>query len=658
MNLESPLTDLPGVGESTGKKLAKLNLDTVSDLLNHFPRKYLDLSHPQPIFELKEAGLYCFKACLVKFNNFRSRKGFIQTGVIADDKGKLPVIWFNQPYLSQSLKVGEWYYFSGTVKVERSKFTLVAPDFEIIKDRQLHTNRIVPIYPLTAGVSSKFLRTKINFLLQNNPVTETLPQVIVKNNLLLDNPSAYYQIHLPDDLESQKKAQRRLAFNDLISIYLKSELSKKDWQEHLASAIKIDPDLQQQFLKSLPFTLTSGQKSALADIFSDLKNDFPMNRLLQGDVGSGKTVVASAAILQTLKNGFPVILMAPTQILAQQHLVTLSQLLAPFNVKPSLITGSLKKIAGNLYIGTHALLQEKYGLNQLNPGLLIIDEQHRFGVLQRSYFLKTKKIPHVLTMTATPIPRTIALSFYGHLEISFIKTLPVGRQKVKTWVIKENKRESAYEWIKKEINAGNQAFVVCPFIEESQTDNLKNVKAVTKEYEHLKNIFSEFKLGLLHGRLKNTEKETVLDNFRNKKLDILVTTPVIEVGVDIPEANLMVIEGADRFGLAALHQLRGRVGRGSKQAYCLLFPSPSDKAEVNRLKLMEKYHSGLKLARYDLKLRGAGDIFGIKQSGYLDTFFSDFWDKQLRRQAQESCKIYLQELKYTHGPTTQKKTFN
>ncbi len=639
MQLSDSLTSIPGVGESYAKKLIRLKLHTVSDLLNHFPRKYLDLSQIKPIVQLDSENHYCFKACLIKLTNLRIKKGHLQTAIIGDDHGKLPVLWFNQPYLSQTLKVGDWYFFSGQVKLQRGKLTLISPDFEPIKDNQLHTNRIVPIYSETSGVSSKWIRNKIFYCLNSTNIKELVPDTIVKQNFLVNNQTAYQQIHFPNHFSDLKSAETRLAFNDLLSIYLKSSLTKLAWSKHLAPLIKINKQLHQQLINSLPFQLTQDQNTVITDIFADLNQTIPMNRLLQGDVGSGKTIVAASAALQVIKTGFQVMIMAPTQVLAQQHFDTFNRLFSPYDIEASLVSSASKKRhTSPLLIGTHALLHDKQLINYQKLGLLVMDEQHRFGVLQRSHFLKPTNIPHILTMTATPIPRTIALSFYGHLHISNLKTLPQARRSIKTWLIPEDKRPAAYKWIKDQISAGNQAFIVCPFIDESGSDSLKNVRAATAEFTKLQAVFPEFKLDLLHGRLKPEQKNLALDRFRAQKTNILVTTPVIEVGVDIPNANLIVIEGAQRFGLAQLHQLRGRVGRGHQQAYCLLFATDDDSTDIKRLKYLEQNHNGLTLARYDLKLRGAGDIFGTAQSGYLDTRFRAFWDKGLRNLARASAQ--------------------
>lgn len=647
MNLTDPIAAVPGIGESYTKRLLKLNIITVNDLLDHFPRTHLDYSHPIQITKVLPGEPVCLKATLLEFISIRTRGRLtIQKAKIADLTGTIDITWFNQPYLKDALKTGTDYYFTGIVDSFNNKLSLNGPDFEPVKLIQVHTKRIIPIYPLTAGITQKWLRHKIYLALQSIKVPEivTLPDF-----LTLDQ--AYRSIHFPKNQQMLKKAKERLAFDDLLAIRLKVELTKLEWRSHHSPSINLDKKLNQKLIKSLPFKLTPDQKTAISNIFSDLNQTEPMNRLLQGDVGSGKTIVAVAAALQVHNNNLSVVIMAPTQVLAEQHFLSFTRFLKPFNIKPILLTSSTTKnlaqiSAGHkLFIGTHALLHQPELVNQ-NIGLLVVDEQHRFGVLQRTHFLRQKNLPHTLTMSATPIPRTIALSLYGHLKISNIITKPKDRQQIKTWVVPETKRPSAYNWLKTEVKAGRQAFIVCPLIEESEHETLKNVSSAKKEFGKLQSIFPELKLALLHGKLKPEEKSKILKGFKNKKADILVSTPVIEVGIDIPNATIILIEGSERFGLASLHQLRGRVGRGEHQSYCLLFNSKAE--SVSRLKLLENHHNGLDLARLDLKIRGAGEIFGTSQSGHLDTQFQEFWYPSLHAKARSTAKAIVKNQTTAH----------
>lgn len=638
MQLTSPITAISGVGDSFAKRLQALNILTVLDLLNHFPSRYLDYSKTTDISDIETGEDVCILATVDTISSIRLRSNrSIQNCTISDTTGSIKITWFNQPYLKDALKTGTQYYFTGIAQQFKGKMILNAPDFEPLRDKQIHTKRIIPIYHLTQGISHKWLRHKINLCLDLVKVPEVLPTNISKNISVVDQNTAYHDIHFPASNEDLSAAQYRLAFNDLLSIYLKSAITKKDWASHSAIKTTINESLYNEFINTLDYKLTDDQSTAIGEIFTDLKASKPMNRLLQGDVGSGKTIVAMAATLQMHHNEKTTLILAPTQVLAQQHYLSFSKLLEPFSITPTLITGQAKKTAhySSVIIGTHALLHRSELLEEREIGLIVVDEQHRFGVLQRSHFLNKKQIPHTLTMSATPIPRTIALAFYGHLDISNIKTMPNNRKIIKTWVVTEKKRLSAYSWIEKQITSTKtQAFFICPLIDDSENENMKNIKAATSEFNNLKKVFPKLKIALLHGKMKPQEKNDILTDFKSKKFHILVSTPVIEVGIDIPNASIIVIEAAQRFGLAQLHQLRGRVGRGASQSYCLLFGTEDNKRSLQRLKLLEKHHQGLSLARLDLKIRGAGEMFGTSQSGHLDTNFNQFWNAKLNSLAQ------------------------
>jgi len=537
-----------------------------------------------------------------------------------------------------------------------------SPDYEIITNLPaIHTGRLVPVYPETRGTTSKWLRRQIyNLIKENkNQFIEHLPDSTIAGHSLITLSEAIEQIHFPKSLENVNKSRQRLAFDELFLLQLSAMERKLNWNKNLISnpySVNEFKEKIDKFLNKLPFTLTNAQKRVVDEIFKDLSKTKPMNRLLEGDVGSGKTVVSAIAMFLSFLNGFQSVLMAPTEILAQQHYQTISNLLSPFGVKVNLVTGSIKynvssskyknsKIHNTKYIipdtdvlvGTHAVLEK--GINFDRLGLVVIDEQQRFGVEQRTLIRTKGKNPHLLTMTATPIPRTIALTLYGDLDLSILDEMPIGRKQIKAWLVPPEKRINAYSWIEKQIKATkSQVFIVCPFIEESET--MQTVKAASKEFENLKNnVFKNLKLGLLHGKMKAKDKEEVLNKFRNGKIDILVATPVVEVGIDIPNATIIMIEASERFGLAQLHQLRGRVGRGDKQSYCLLFTESTNPSTLERLKAMEKHNVGSELAELDLRLRGPGEIYGTAQHGRKMLKIASFSDfeliQEVRREAEK-----------------------
>lgn len=608
MVLSDPVFKVPLIGPSCARRLEKLGIKTVRDLLYHIPNRYEDYSIISKANQVQEGETVTIQGKVLEIKNQYTRGGFaLQKAVIQDETGKIEAMWFNQRFLPQVIHVGDLVNLSGKVKKKR----LESPDYEVVRGETVHTGRLVPIYPETAGISSKWLRSRINAVLKQIIIIDYL------ENQALDLPTALRQIHFPDNLDMAQIAKNRLAFDELLISQLESKLRKRELESKtVGNKFKIIDinDRLKKFVDNLPFQLTQAQKNAINQIYKDLGRDIPMNRLLQGDVGSGKTVVAALAMLAAYLNGYQSVLMAPTEILAQQHFQTLSNLLSPLKIGVGIATGSKKDLNFDVIVGTHALINVDYK----KLGLVVIDESHRFGVEQRSKITRKGINPHVLTMTATPIPRTVALTLYGDLDITILNEMPHGRLPVKTWFVPENKREDAYKWIKK-----HQAFIICPLIEESET--LQTVKSAKAEFDRLqKDIFPDLKLGLIHGRLKAKEKNHILDKFRKQQYDILVATPVVEVGIDIPSATVMLIEAADRFGLAQLHQLRGRVGRGEKQSFCLLFgENPS------RVKYLEKIHDGLQLSEIDLKMRGPGERFGLSQHGKWDLKIASFSDLDL-----------------------------
>lgn len=649
MDIKTPLQYITGVGPQFAKRLEKLELFTVENLINHYPFRYEDYSKIGKIAEAKEGETVTFQGELGSIKDTYTKSGKVMTTALLNDvTGSIGIIWFNQRWLSKVLITGDKLQVSGKVDRFKGKICLMSPAWEKVETETIHTGRLVPVYPETYGISSKWIRTKMSKLLPEilPKVSDHLPNLIRGNMLTL--AEALQQIHFPDNWDKFNLAKARLSFDELFFIQLTAQKQRLLWQKKQATK----PLLYQNsdllgFMKSLPFELTSSQKKVIGEICQDLQKDQPMNRLLQGEVGSGKTVVAAAVIYLTCLNNLRVTLMAPTEILAFQHFETLTKFLAPYNLKVGIYTGSKKAVSDEpILVGTHALLSEKLPLE--NMGLVIIVEQQKFGVEQRSLLrqksgLRTQaKSPHFLTMTATPIPRTVALTLYGDLDLSVIEGLPKNRKEIKTHFVPTAKRNDAYGFIEKHIRDGEQAYIITPLIEESET-NL-SAKAVKVEFEHLKStVFPKLKLGLLHGRLKAKEKELVIDKFRKHEIDILVSTSVVEVGVDVPNATIMVIEGAENFGLAGLHQLRGRVGRGQTQSYALLFAENETPQVISRLKNLEKINDGLKLAELDLKTRGSGEIFGAKQSGRWNMKIASLSDIELVEKTREAAKILLSD---------------
>ncbi len=668
MTLTTPIPDVGRAFKMYAKRLEKLGLYTMGDFLYHIPFRYENYSLISKINQIQPGEIITIQGTVEEMKNAHTKNNKIfQQAKVTDDTGTLDVTWFNQPYLTKTIHAGDHLSLSGKADWFARTITLQSPDFETMYpdyrggyQPTIHTGRLVPIYPETYGVSSKWLRRQIFKILQEHKdeIIEFLPDSILEHNKLYQLIEALQQIHFPDSLESTQKARLRLAFDELFLLQLAALKRKREWKETLVShpfEVTTHREHIEKFFDTLPFTLTNAQQKAVEDIFSDMHSDRPMNRLLEGDVGSGKTVVSAIAMYLAYLNGYQSTLMAPTEILANQHYQTISTLLEPMGLKVELVTGSIKLKKGkgsrvqgigkttssrlnpDILIGTHALLSENITFDKL--GLVVIDEQQRFGVEQRAVIRGKGESPHLLTMTATPIPRTIALTLYGDLDLSFLDELPKGRKLIKTWYVPSEKRGGAYEWIEKQIKEhDSQAFIICPFIEESET--MQTIKAATKEFEHLqKNVFKNLKLGLLHGKQKGKEKDEVLQRFKNKEFQILVATPVVEVGIDIPNTTIIMIEAAERFGLSQLHQLRGRVGRGEKQSYCLLFTESQSDHAIKRLRAMETLHVGSALAELDLQMRGPGELYGTMQHGSRDLKVASFSDRPLielaRREAEK-----------------------
>ena len=660
MNLSTPIEEIPRIGPQYQKRLKKLGIKNVRDLLFHFPHRYEDFSNIVPVSEVKINEQNCLQGKILEIKSTRTwKKRMILTQAIVGDKsGAIRVIWFNQPYLINVLKKGDFVCLAGKMALRQGETYLSSPAYEKIGNQQLaisnqqltHTGRLVPVYPETEGLSSRWLRFIIKPLLTKlkKEILEPIPEKTRSKYQLLPVEKAIWQAHFPDTGRLAKAAKERFAFEELFNLSLSVLRERQRLQKEKAIAIPLNLKLVKDFLKTLPFELTESQKKSAWQILKDLEKERPMNRLLEGDVGSGKTVVAAVAALNVAKAGYEVAFMAPTEILAKQHFKTMSELLKNFKLKIGLLTADKKtKGEADILIGTHALIQENVKFKNL--ALVIIDEQHRFGVEQRAKLCQRKQfIPHLLSMTATPIPRTLSLTIYGDLDLSLITQLPKGRKKIITQVVAPEKREKAYDFIRKQVREERQVFVICPRIEPSEvkTQNLTwaEVKAVKDEYQKLsKEVFPDLKIGMLHGRMKTEEKEEIMRKFKQGKTDVLVSTSVVEVGVDIPNATVMMIEGAERFGLAQLHQFRGRVGRSKYQSFCFLFTDSPAKKTQQRLKALITSENGFELAEKDLEIRGPGDFSGSRQWGIPDIAMASLKDIFLVQNSRQAAKEILEE---------------
>jgi ATP-dependent DNA helicase RecG len=676
--LESPITVIKGISTSIERRFAKLNVRTVHDLLYFFPRRYVDYSQKKSISELIEGEEQTIIGTIwqAKISTLGNRQG--TEAIIGDETGNIRAVWFNQPYLAKSFRTNGRIVLSGTVSLFKGHKVFESPEWELLGDKELiHTGRLVPVYSLTQGLYPRQVRkwskeTVDGFVWQLN---DFLPSEIKTRCQLVDLPTAITQIHYPDDQTMAARARGRLSFDELLLLQLGVLAKKRDWQESQpGNDFRIDGDVIDKFLHCLPFVLTRAQERVLQEILDDLKKPKAMSRLLQGEVGSGKTVIATLALLTAAANGYQGALMAPTEVLAEQHYTNICNYLSQVGSQKSssepveatirrysgflsrpltvaLLIGSLsgadkeslhgriKQGKVDIVIGTHALIQKEIEFKKL--GLAVIDEQHRFGVLQRSALRQKGFNPHVLVMTATPIPRTMALTVYGDLDISVVDELPPGRQVVKTKCLEPQDREKAYSFLHRQVRNGRQAFIICPLIEESE---ILEAKAATTEYERLSSeVFPDLKLGLLHGQMPSPEKEEVMRHFRGGELNILVSTSVVEVGIDVPRASVMIVEGAERFGLSQLHQFRGRVGRDKEQGYCLLIPEKLSSEARERLRLMERVNNGFTLAEKDLELRGPGEFFGTHQSGLPDLKLAKLTDLRSLELARREAMTLFQK---------------
>lgn len=675
MDSNSSISNLYKVGPQYVERLAKLGIKSVNDLLFHFPHRYDDFSQVMKIGELAIGGdKVTIQGQVSSIKNIRTfrRKMTLTEAYVQDETGMIKVVWFNQPFLLRTLSEGQFVSLSGKVSLSKSGMSMSSPSYEVIRRNEwsedfddekfnsTHTGRLVPVYPETAGVSSRWFRFYIKSVLYlADNVTDYMPQDIKDKYGLIDLPLAIRQIHFPADSERLAQAKKRLAFDELFLISLFMIEQKQKWARDKAYSVPFDQVLVKSFVDGLKFQLTGAQKKAAWQIFQDMGKTAPMNRLLEGDVGSGKTIVAALVALLSAKQGYQTAFMVPTEVLAKQHFESLVESFNGLDVRIGLMTNSqllvypkelivkerfLREISSGemqIVVGTHSLLQEKVNFHRL--ALSIVDEQHRFGVNQRAGLQKgvgsADIKAHFLSMTATPIPRTLALTLYGDLEISRLDEMPVGRRKILTKVIAPADRLKAYDFIRKEIENGRQAFVVCPLIEES--DKME-AKAATEEYSKLsKEIFPKLKIGLLHGRMKSKEKDKVMSEFVLGELNILVSTSVVEVGVNVPNASVMMIEGSDRFGLAQLYQFRGRVGRSIYQSYCFLFTDSGAKTTRQRLKALVEAKNGFELAEKDLEIRGPGEFYGTRQSGMPDLAMASLTDLKLIQETKQAAEMLL-----------------
>lgn len=651
MNLTTSLQSIKGVGEKTFEQFEAAGISTVGELIDFLPRAYEDFSEVTPIAEVKP-GKLTIKARCESITTRPVRRGLrITTATLVDDTGKLQATWFNQPYREKQLKTGEEFYFSGEFEFSFNRYQLSNPSAEKVSEMPVQADRILPIYRAIHGLKSNLVR-KILYELRPlmTMLPETLPEDIVKREKLASRSEAVLGMHFPDSLDDISRAKERIAFEELFALLMASQMNRLENSKLPGWHIPFNQRVVKSFVEKLPFTLTNAQRAAAWEILQDFEKEIPMNRLLQGDVGSGKTVVAGLAARQAAHEGFQTALMAPTEILASQHAETLSRLLEPFDVRVGLLTGSVKgKAREQLYaaiqngevdvvVGTHALIQSTVHFHKL--GFVVIDEQHRFGVNQRQELLKkSARMPHLLAMTATPIPRSLALTVYGELDVSILNEKPKDRKEIKTKIWSPNSRPQLYRLIEDELKKGRQAYVICSLIDNNPTNELKSVQQEFKRLDTA--VFKHRKIGLLHGKLKPSEKEEVMRAFADGETDILVSTTVVEVGVDVPNATVILIEDADRFGLAQLHQLRGRVGRSDQQSYCYLMTSSSD-APSKRLKEIERSNDGFYLAEVDLKLRGPGEIYGRAQHGELNLQVASLGDTRQIARAQKAAQAFVE----------------
>jgi len=706
-NLDTPVKELSKIGQVTASRLKRLGIEKVRDLLFYFPFRYDDFSAVYKIEELKPGVVASVSGRIDLIHNKRSpvKRKIITEAMFSDDTGTIKVIWFNQPFLIKTLRIGDNVFLSGKVDYDLYGIQMTSPSYEKMSflKETIHTGRVVPVYSITENLTQKQIRALIKIIISlADKIDDWMPPHIINKYNFISISRALNEIHFPSSDEAVKKAKKRLKFDELFLIQLESQILKYNLKQKKSISIEFKQEPVVDFVKNLPFKLTDSQRKATWEILKNLEKPNPMNRLLEGDVGSGKTIVAAIAMYNTALNKYQAVIMAPTEILARQHfdgfcklfldanvnigLMTRTERLVKLNTSPSpplaggergeelvlyapinkkgdktlvpplnkggqrgvkitkpKIIKLIKDGEIDIIIGTHALLQEKVEFKNLV--FSIIDEQHRFGVEQRKTLREksgdTNTMPHFLSMTATPIPRSLALTMYGDLDLSILDQMPSGRKKIITKVVESGNRGKAYDFIREQIQSGRQAFVICPLIDPSDK---MGYKSVSEEYKKLnEQIFKDLKIGILHGKLKSKEKEEVMASFIKNEINVLVSTSVVEVGVDIPNATVMMIEGADHFGLAQLHQFRGRVGRSDYQSYCLLFSESVGQNSLERLFAMEKSNNGFELAEKDLQIRGPGQVYGVQQSGIPDLKIAKLGDYGTIKQSKEEAEQIMAE---------------
>lgn len=685
ITLDTPIEQMPRVSRAIIPALKRLGIHTVEDLLMYVPSRYDDFSNKKKIADIISGDVITVQGVIRTISRFRTKGSgalLIQASIV-DDTGTIKATWFNQPYLLRTLVVGNTVNLSGKAELRGNGMTLTNPSYEKISSEAfahdsmpIHTGRLVPVYPETRGITSRWLRYLISCCIAlRDQMEDSLSSDTRREFNLLELNDAVLSLHVPRNHEEIQYAMARFEFEHLLIIQLYSLRERARHKQNQAAVIAADVRLVKQFVGSLPFSLTDAQRRSVWEIIKDMEKPVPMNRLLEGDVGSGKTVVAAVALLLTARAGKRACVLAPTEILAKQHAQTLEKILKPFDIRVAIYTASEKNIPhkSSVFVGTHALLQKNIRISNL--ALVIVDEQHRFGVEQRATLLHHHRTqtehPHFLSMTATPIPRTLALTIYGDLDVSVLDEMPKNRKPIITRVVNSGGRGEAYEFIRQEIKRGQQVFVVCPRIEIAEnTDTPKTgkkvqasliaaeVKTVIAEHEKLAHvIFPDFRVGMLHGKMKPKEKSGIMNNFRDRAIDMLVATSVIEVGVDVPNATVMMIEGAERFGLAQLHQFRGRVGRADEQSYCFLFPSERGMA-ADRLNALVQTKNGFDLAEIDLRLRGPGEFLGTRQSGISSIGMAALAKPHLVRDVRKAAQDILKKDPYLHAHQLIEKKIN
>ena len=654
IDLNNDVKYVKGVGPSRVQLLNKLGIYTLGDLITYYPRDYEDRSKPKNIIDCEDGDDALIRAVVVsRMTEVRIRKNMVMYKLtVRDETGACNITWFNQPYLKKSFKYGEEYSFFGKIHKKASRVEMNSPVFDSAEINK-NTGKIVPIYPATYGFSQNTIRAIIeNGLNQvEGKIDEQFPEYILKNFKLIEIADAIYKIHMPSSFAEFKLARRRLVFEELLIMQL-ALLNLKDGWKKEQKGIKYDANIKiSEIINDLPFKLTKAQLRVLEEIDNDMESSKSMNRLLQGDVGSGKTIVSIIATYKAVKSGYQAAIMAPTSILATQHLESFTQILSKYGIRCELLMSSITKkkkeeIINKLQngeidvlIGTHAIIEENVAFKNL--GLVVTDEQHRFGVRQRSKIVSKGSNPDVLVMTATPIPRTLALILYGDLDISIIDELPPNRKKIETYAVNKQMENRVNQFIRKQISEGRQCYVVCPLVEENEEINAKSVLELSEKYKT--EIFPDLRVEYVHGKMRPKEKDDIMQNFKDGKIDILISTTVIEVGVNVPNASIMIVENAERFGLAQLHQLRGRVGRGDYQSYCILkYNSNSDVAR-KRMKIMQSTTDGFVIAEKDLELRGSGEFFGTKQHGLPEFKIANlFEDIDILKEVQALAETIVQ----------------